>query len=52
MNSKMIAKGNFIGDIGLLLSISFLRFYTVLNKISATASLTIPSPKMIENSFG
>jgi len=29
-----------------------LRSDTVLNRISATASLTMPSPNMIENSLG
>lgn len=51
-NFKRIAKGNFTADICYPVEILSFSAVTVQNKINATASLTIPSPKMIENSLG
>ena len=48
MNCKRISKGNLAGEIAPFCLIPD----TVWNRMRATASLTIPSPKMIEKSFG
>ena len=52
MNCKRIAKGSLTADIAYPVSIFSLSLDTVWNKMSATASLTMPSPKIIENSLG
>ena len=51
-NFKRIAKGSFAADIYCCSSIWAFNWDTVWKRIRATASLTIPSPKMIEKSFG
>ena len=49
---KRIANGSFTAEITTCSSMFFFNAETVWNKIKATASLTIPSPNMIEKSFG